>query len=116
MFREWFQGQCGIGAEIDEFSIIVENCHNAKANLEYQFRYSSETRLINEAKYVLKGCDIPRSELSTEKLEEYKNRLEQITIQMNAQYDTYTEYKANTTDYVSRRLWGNNCCGPRNKD
>lgn len=114
MFREWLQEQFGLGNEIDEFSTVVENCHNAKTNLEsIKFKYSSEVELINEAKYVLKGCDIQPSGLSIETLEEYKNRLEQITIKMNAKYDTYNEYKNNTTDYVARRLWGNNCFEPR---
>lgn len=102
IFREWLQEQIGLGNEIDEFSTIVENCHNAKSNLEsIKFKYSSEVELINEAKHVLRGCDIQPSDLSTETLEEYKNRLERITIRMNAKYDTYNEYKNHTTDYVS---------------
>ena len=72
--------------------------HKAKSNLEsIGFKYPKEQLLINEAKYILKGSDIDSSNLSQERLEEYANKIEAITVRMSAQYDTYSDYKNNRT-------------------
>ena len=116
-FREWLEEQFGLGSERDAFLTAVEDCHNAKTNLEnIPYKKPCEVFVINEAKYVLKGSEINLANLSSEKLTKYTERLEEVTRKMNAHYDTYNAYKNHNTDYVLRRLFGvtNCCCGSRN--
>ena len=66
-FREWLEEQFGLGSEREAFSTAVEDCHNAKTNLEnIPFKKPSEVLVINEAKYVLKGSEINLANLSSE--------------------------------------------------
>jgi len=112
--REWLEQQMDLRQERDEFSAAVEACHAAKTKLEtIPYKYREEFELVKEANYVLKGADLP-SELSLGALENYKRDIESITRKMYVKYDTYLEYKNQTTDYLARRLWHvSNCCGPR---
>ena len=116
-FREWLEEQWGLRNEREAFSTAVENCHNAKADLEnIPYKKPCEIRLINQAKYILKGYEVDEN-LSSDELQNYIGHLERVTIKMQAEYDTYNNYKDHMTDYVWRRVFGvtNCCCGPRDK-
>jgi len=118
--REWFQDQLELRDLKEEFESAVVDCNAAKERLEsIEYKYSREQVLINKAEEILKHDRAIKSNpsLDADAINEYKNRLERLTIDMNAQHQTYTQYKGKTTDYVLRRVLGiTNCCsGPRTK-
>jgi hypothetical protein len=111
MVREWLETQVEFPSLKDEFEVAQQECLTAKEKLEsIQFKYPSEQFLINKASHILKD-GIKLSDLDVNQIKGYKETIEKVTIEMNAQYDTYTQYKSKTTDYLLRRLFGvNNCC------
>lgn len=114
MFREWLEGQGELPGVREDFSAVVEACHNAKSDLEQiKFKYPSESELVAQANLTLKKTTMP-SQLSLDDLKDYTKDLNSITIEMGAKYDVYKQYENNPTDYITRRLWNiKNCWGSR---
>ena len=110
--REWFQDQIELGALKEELEDAVENCHTAKQQLEnIKFKYRDEQVLINKANLILKDDSIKNSFLDTDSVNEYKKKLEDVTIEINAKHQAYIQYKNKATDYMLRRVLGiTNCC------
>ena len=98
--REWLQDQGELGSLKEELEEAVESCHTAKERLKtIEYKYSREQRLINKANLILNNDGIKSNpSLDIDTVNEYKNRLENVTIEMNPEYQAYTQYKEKTTE------------------
>ncbi len=111
---EWFEGQQLELGDLKEELTNVTQCHTAKRKLEHiTFKYYNEQLLINKANYILKDGNniIQSTSLDAGTVSEHKKKIDDVTIELNAQYKTYTKYKDKTTDYLL--LWVlniTNCC------
>lgn len=111
------QEQLGYPAVVDDLGEAVANCKTAKEKLEsIPYKYSAEQTLLNKANNLLQR-KIDESNVDADTIVHYTREMEGLARDINAQYETYLQYKDNTPDYILRRIFGlTNCCtGPRIK-
>jgi hypothetical protein len=89
----------------------IEECVAAKNTLNtIDYKLRSEYKLIQEADSYLKMVQEEVANADVEDLRNYMGKIEQYTANLQAEYDTYQQYKSHVTDKLYRWFCGVKSC------